>query len=157
VRSMASGRFGRPAFSPQEARFELLAMGAVVDPLTRGHDPFARGNGGSVAHHRHDITMAARPCAQDAETILSVVVGYSLDETCQHFPGVRLRAHADHLISGIRASCPFIDLASRREPCRPLWAPGFAIRLSELGANLLFYNGSNFSIFSECALNLLGN
>jgi hypothetical protein len=26
------------------------------------------------------------------------VVGYSLDETCQHFPGVRLRTHADHSI-----------------------------------------------------------
>jgi hypothetical protein len=38
--------------------------------------------------------MAACPCAQDAETILSVVVGYSLDETCQDFPGVRLRTIA---------------------------------------------------------------
>jgi hypothetical protein len=44
-----------------------------------------------MAHHCHDVTMAARPRAQNAETILSVVVGYSLDETCQHFPGVRLR------------------------------------------------------------------
>jgi hypothetical protein len=35
--------------------------------------------------------MAACPRAQYAEAILSVVVGYSLDETCQHFPGVRLR------------------------------------------------------------------
>lgn len=52
-----------------------------------------------MAHHRHDFTMAARPRAQDAETILSVVVGYSLDEACQHFPGVRLRI-ADHRISG---------------------------------------------------------
>jgi hypothetical protein len=45
--------------------------------------------------------MSTRPRAQDAETILSVVVGYSLDEAGQHFPGVRLRTHADHLISGI--------------------------------------------------------
>jgi hypothetical protein len=35
--------------------------------------------------------MAARPRAQDAEAILSVVVGYSFDQTCQHFPGIRLR------------------------------------------------------------------
>jgi hypothetical protein len=35
--------------------------------------------------------MAACPRAQHAETILSVVVGNSLDETCQHFPGLRLR------------------------------------------------------------------
>jgi hypothetical protein len=36
-----------------------------------------------MTHHRYDVTMAARPRAQHAETILSVVVGYSLDETCQ--------------------------------------------------------------------------
>jgi hypothetical protein len=69
-------------------------MGAVVDPLARGHDPFAGGNDCRMAHHRHDFTMAARPRAQHAETILSVVVGYSLHETCQHFPGVRLRTIA---------------------------------------------------------------
>jgi len=45
----------------------------------------------AVAHHRHDVTMAARPRAQDAETILSVVVGYSFDEARQHFPGIRLQ------------------------------------------------------------------
>jgi hypothetical protein len=48
-------------------RFELLAMGAVVDPLARRHNPFAGGNGGSVTHHRYDVTMAARPRAQHAE------------------------------------------------------------------------------------------
>jgi hypothetical protein len=52
-----------------------------------------------MAHHGHDVTVAARPGAQDAETILGVVVGYSLDETCQHFPGVRLGIHVDHRIS----------------------------------------------------------
>jgi hypothetical protein len=56
-----------------------------------------------MADHRHDVTMAARPRAQHAEPILSVVVGYSFDETCQHFPG--LRTHADYRIS--------IDLANR--------------------------------------------
>src|SRR6516225_6363034 len=53
---------------------------------------FARGS--RMADHRHDDTVSPRPRAQDAETILSVVVGYSLDETCQHFPGARLRTHA---------------------------------------------------------------
>jgi hypothetical protein len=42
---------------------------------------------------------------QDAEAILSVVVGYSLDKPRQHFPGVRLWTHADHRIS--------INLANR--------------------------------------------
>jgi hypothetical protein len=48
-----------------------------------------------MAHHRHDVTMSARPRAQDAKTILSAVVGYPLDEACQHFPGIRLRTHGD--------------------------------------------------------------
>jgi hypothetical protein len=74
-------------------------VGAVIDPLARGHDPFAGGNGSGMADNRHDIKVSARPRAQDAEPILSVVVGYSFDETCQHFPGVRLRTHADHCIS----------------------------------------------------------
>jgi hypothetical protein len=70
----------------QKPRFELLAVGAVVDPLARRHDPFASGNGCSMAHHRHDVTMPTRPSPQNAKTILSVVVGHSLDEACQHFP-----------------------------------------------------------------------
>jgi len=49
--------------------------------------------------------MSTRLRAQDAETILSVVVGYSLDETCQHFPGVRLWTHADHRISRFTLAC----------------------------------------------------
>jgi hypothetical protein len=63
-----------------------------------------------MAHHRHDVPMAARPRAQDAKTILGVVVGYSLDETRQHFTGVRLRTRADHCISKlgkIRQRLPF--------------------------------------------------
>src|SRR6516162_1731457 len=88
----------------QEPRFELLAVGAVVDPLTRGRDPFADRDDSGMAHHRHDVTVSARPRAQDTETILSVMVGYSLDETCQHFLGVRPRTHADHRISALETS-----------------------------------------------------
>jgi hypothetical protein len=75
----------------QKPRFELLAVGAVIDPLARGHDPFAGGNDCRMADHGHDVAVSPRPRTQDTEAILSVVVGYSLDETCQHFPGVRLR------------------------------------------------------------------
>jgi hypothetical protein len=89
-------RRGRGA---QEPRFELLAVGPIVDPLARGHDPFAGGNGSRMAHYRHEVTMSAHPCAQDTETVLSVVVGHSLDEACQHFPSIRLRTHAHHRIS----------------------------------------------------------
>src|SRR5262245_32773883 len=49
--------------------------------------------------HGHDITVSARPRAQHAEAVLSVVVGYSFDEARQHFPGVRLQTLADHCIS----------------------------------------------------------
>jgi hypothetical protein len=92
----------------KKPRFELLAVGAVIDPLARGHDPFAGGNDSGMADDRHHVTMSPRPRAQDAETILSVVIGYSLDKTCQHFPGVRLRT--DHCISKlakIRQRLPF--------------------------------------------------
>ena len=72
-------------------------MGAVVDPLTRGHDPFAGGNDSSMTHHGHDVTMAARPRAQNAETILCVVVDHSLNESgadscgSLHFQLVKVR------------------------------------------------------------------
>jgi hypothetical protein len=94
--SMPSAEVG--AEVRRKSRFELLAVGPIVDPLARGHDPFAGGNGSGMAHHCHDVTMSACLGAQDAETIFSVVVGYSLDEACQHFPAVRLRAHAGHRI-----------------------------------------------------------
>jgi hypothetical protein len=54
--------------------------------------PFAGGNDSRMAHHR---AMAARPRAQDAEAVLSVVVGHSLDEPSQHF----LSVYAGHDIS----------------------------------------------------------
>src|SRR5262245_7921629 len=49
-----------------------------------------------MANHGDDVTMPARPGAQNAKTILGVVVGYSLDETRQYFLGrrFRLRTHA---------------------------------------------------------------
>jgi hypothetical protein len=62
-------------------------VGAVIDPLARGDDPFAGRNGSGMADNRHDITVSARPRAQNAETILSVVVGYSLHKARKHFVG----------------------------------------------------------------------
>jgi hypothetical protein len=60
--------------SPQEPSFELLAVGAVVDPFARGRDPLIRRNGCRMADNRHDITMAARLGAQNAEAIFGVLV-----------------------------------------------------------------------------------
>src|SRR5438132_1871865 len=51
-----------------------------------------------MANHGHDVTMPARPGAQNTKTILGVVVGYSLDEARQHFLGrwLWLWTHADY-------------------------------------------------------------
>jgi DNA-binding FrmR family transcriptional regulator len=68
----------------QEPRLELLAVGTVVDPFAGGRDPLAGGNGCGMANHGHDITMPARPSAQNTKTIVGVVVGYPLDEARQH-------------------------------------------------------------------------
>ena len=69
----------------QEASFELLAVGAVVDPFARGRDPLTGRNGCGMPDNGHDITMAARFGAQNAEAVLGVVVGDALDEARQHF------------------------------------------------------------------------
>ena len=71
----------------QEPRLELLAMGAVVDPFARGGDPLAGGDRRGVADDGHQIAMAARLGAQNAEAILGIVKGDALDEAGQHFLG----------------------------------------------------------------------
>ena len=71
----------------QEPRFELLAVGAVVDPFARGGDPLAGRDGCGMADHGHQVTMPARFGAQNAEAILGIVVGDALDEAGQHFLG----------------------------------------------------------------------
>jgi len=63
----------------------LLAVSAVVDPVARSRDPLTGGNTCGMANHRHDITMTTRPGAQNAEAVLGVVVGYTLDEARQYF------------------------------------------------------------------------
>ena len=44
-----------------EARLELLAMGAVVDPLPGGGDPFPGRHHGGVADHGDQFAMSPRP------------------------------------------------------------------------------------------------
>src|SRR5580704_4615690 len=70
---------------PQELGFELLAMGAVIDPFARGRDPLAGRDGCGMADHRHEITMPASLRAQDAKAVLGIVVGDALDQTGQNF------------------------------------------------------------------------
>ena len=56
-----------------EARLELLAMGAVVDPFARCGDPLAGGDGGGMPDDGHQVAMPARLDAEDTEAVLGVV------------------------------------------------------------------------------------
>ena len=70
-----------------EARLELLAVGAVVDPFARGGDPLAGGDRRGVADDGDQFAMAARLDAQDAEAVLGIVEGDPLDQAGQNFLG----------------------------------------------------------------------
>jgi hypothetical protein len=76
---------------------ELLAVNAVIHPFIRGRDPLAAGDCCGVSNHRHEIAVPTRLRPQDAEPILRVVKGHTLDETRQHLLGrcFRLRTHRD--------------------------------------------------------------
>ena len=58
----------------QEPGFELLAVGAVVDPFAGGRDPLAGRNGCGMANHGHQVAMPARLDPQNAKAILGIVV-----------------------------------------------------------------------------------
>ena len=67
-----------------EARLELLAVGAVVDPFPRCRDPLPGRNDGGVPDDRHKIAMAPGLDAQNAESIIGVVERHPLDEASQN-------------------------------------------------------------------------
>ena len=69
----------------QEARFELLAVGAVVDPFARCRNPFACCNDCRMPNDGYDLPMPTHLGAQNAKAILWVVVGDSLDKARQNF------------------------------------------------------------------------
>ena len=69
----------------QEARLELLAMGAVVDPFARRGDPLAGGDRGGVPHGSHQFAMPPRLDADYAEAIFGVVERDPFDEARQNF------------------------------------------------------------------------
>ena len=80
----ALGRGGRGG--PDEARPELLAVGAVVHPFARGGDPFPRRHRRRMPDHGDQVAMAARPGPQHAEAVLRVVEGDALDRPGQDLP-----------------------------------------------------------------------
>jgi hypothetical protein len=70
-----------------KARLELLAMGAVINPLARCGDPFASRDGGGMSHGGHQFAVPARLDADNAEAVLGVVVSDELDEARQNLLG----------------------------------------------------------------------
>ena len=79
---------------PEKARLELLAVGAVVDPLARGGDPLARRNGRGVTDDRYQVAMSARLGPQNAEAVVGVLEGDPLDEAGKNLLGhFCLRTH----------------------------------------------------------------
>ena len=98
----------------EEPGAELQSMGAVVDPLAAGGDPFACRDRGRLADHRHQVALTARLRPENAEAVLFVVEGDPLDEAGQDFlrrsPRIRM-----HLRMIIRARNPIANpLPARR-------------------------------------------
>jgi hypothetical protein len=63
---------------------ELEAVLAIRDPTPCRRQPLARGDGGSVAHHRHEVAPAAGMDLEDAEAGLGTVERHALHRTGQH-------------------------------------------------------------------------
>src|SRR6202795_4731445 len=78
---------GRRRRGAHEARFELLAVGSVVDPFARRGDPLAGGDHRGVADDRDQVAVAARLDAQHAKAVFRVVEGDALDKAVQNLPG----------------------------------------------------------------------
>jgi hypothetical protein len=71
----------------QKPRFELLTVGAVIDPFTGSRDPLAGRDGCGVTNDGNHIPVAARLGAQDAKAIFNIVIGDALDQSRQHLMG----------------------------------------------------------------------
>src|SRR5208337_1750825 len=78
-------------------RLELLAVGPVVDPITRGSDPLAGGDRGRVADDSDEIPMSARLYTQHAEAAFGIMERHSLNGAGEHLAvgpgGGRRRGH----------------------------------------------------------------
>src|ERR1700694_5613690 len=62
-------------------------MGVVVDPFARCRNPLACGDDGCVADHRDQLAMATGLYPQNAETIVAIMEGDTLDKGRQYFLG----------------------------------------------------------------------
>ena len=55
------------------AGFELLTVGAVVDPVAGGRDPLAGRDHGGMANQANQFAMATGLYPEDAKTILGTL------------------------------------------------------------------------------------
>src|SRR5260370_2990833 len=62
-------------------------MGVVVDPFARCRNPLACRDSGGVADDRDQIAMATGLCPQNAEAVLAIMEGDTLDQARQYFLG----------------------------------------------------------------------
>ena len=69
-----------------EARPELLAVGAVVHPFSGARDPLPGRHHGSVADNRDQVAMPPRPGPEHTEAVLGIVEGDALDQPRQDLP-----------------------------------------------------------------------
>jgi hypothetical protein len=78
---------GRRRGRAYEARFELLAMGVIVDPFARCRNPLACGDDGSVTDDRDQIAVPACLCPENTKPVIAVMEGDTLDKASQNFLG----------------------------------------------------------------------
>src|SRR5258706_1797756 len=62
-------------------------MSVVVDPFARSRNPLACRDSGGVADDRDQIAMATGLCPQNAEAVLAIMEGDTLDKARQYFLG----------------------------------------------------------------------
>src|SRR6266567_9424609 len=80
----------------EEPGFELLAVGAVVDPAAGGCNPLAGRDRGGMADQGDQLPVATGPNPDDAKAILGVLVRDALGQSGEHLVigwcGLALRA-----------------------------------------------------------------
>jgi hypothetical protein len=62
-------------------------VGAIVDPFAGRRDPFTGGDRCRMANDGDQIALAASLRPENAEAVLGVVEGNSLDKASEHFLG----------------------------------------------------------------------
>src|SRR5262249_31797605 len=79
--------FGRGGCgSLEKARLKLLAVGAIINPVARGCNPFASRNHGGMSDQGHEFTMTARLDPKNAKAVLGILIGHTLDQSGEHLP-----------------------------------------------------------------------